>query len=247
MKSPELPTQLMNENEPKLLFKVTFLRHEKSLYKEVGHDLTQDGVEKAIETGKKLREEGVINNEDKTYLIHSPQARAKGTLDFIAQGAGLEDKPKRSIDQLRMSDMLDFDAFMKRFDELGGDGELIAKDHYTNPMHAKDSKVIEPHESKKKRLYRSCEYLIRWFEHHPSQDVTPHVIAVSHFEIITHLIDDVFGIKNIGRYSAPRHGEAVFIEAYEGRNKDEMLLRVTYEGETKEVCFDRKNRSVKVE
>ena len=114
-------------------------------------------------------------------------------------------------------------------------------------MHSKGSEVIEPHESKKKRLYRACEYLIRWFEHHPSQSATPHIIAVSHFEIITHLIDDVFGIKNIGRYSAPRHGETVSIEAYESGKKNETLLKVTYEGKTKEVYFDRENRSIKVE
>jgi broad specificity phosphatase PhoE len=239
--------QLTKEKEPKLLFKVTLLRHEKSLYKEMGPDLTSGGAERAIEIGKKLRKEGVINDEDDIYLIHSPQARARGTLDFIAQGAGIGDKTKRSIDQLRMSDMLDFNAFMKRSDELGGDGELIAKDHYTHPMHSRGSEVIESHESKKKRLYRACEYLIRWFEHHPSQGNTPHIIAVSHFEIITHLIDDVFGIKNIGRYSAPRHGEAVSIEAYEGEKKNETLLKVTYEGKTRGVCFDRENRFIRVE
>lgn len=246
MKSPESSMQLTKDKEPKLLFKVTLMRHEKSLYKNIGHDLTSKGIEKATEIGKKLRKEGVINDEDDIYLIHSPQARAKGTLDFVAQGANLGEIPKRSIDQLRMSDMIDFDAFLKRMNELGGDGELIAKDHYTHPMHSKGSEVIEPHESKKKRLYQTCEYLIRWFEHHPSQGATPHVIAVSHFEIITHLIDDVFGIKNIGRYSAPRHGEAVFIEAHESGKKNEMLLKVTYEGKTKEVCFDRENRSIKV-
>ena len=247
MESPKLPTQLTKDKEPKLLFKVTFLRHEKSLYKDIGHDLTSDGAERATEIGKKLRKEGVINDEDDTYLIHSPQARAKGTLDLVAQGAGIGDKPKRSIDQLRMSDMLDFDAFMKRSNELGGDGELIEKENYTHPIQSKGSEVIDPHESKKKRLYRACEYLIRWFEHHPSQSATPHIIAVSHFEIITHLIDDVFGIKNIGRYSAPRHGETVSIEAYESGKKNETLLKVTYEGKTKEVYFDRENRSIKVE
>lgn len=245
MESIKLSVQ-SKEQELKLLFKVTLVRHEKSLYKDIGHDLTLGGAERAIEIGKKLRKEGAINNEDDTYLIHSPQARAKGTLDFIAQGSGLGDKPKISIDQLRMSDMLDFDAFMKRSSELGGDGELIAKDHYTHPIHSKGSEVIEPHESKKKRLYRACEYLIRWFEHHPSQGTTPHVVAVSHFEIITHLIDDVFGIKNVGRYSAPRHGESVSIEAYESGKKNITILKVGYEGKTKEVYFDRESRSVKV-
>lgn len=237
--------QLTRENEPKLLFRVTLLRHEQSLYKNEGHDLTLEGEKRAIGIGKKLREEKIIKDKEDIFLIHSPQARAKGTLDLIAKGAALEDKPKRSIDQLRMSDILDFDAFIKRMDELGKNGESIAKDHYTHQMHSSGSKVIEPHEAKKKRLYRACEYLIRWFEHHPSQGSIPHVIAVSHFEIITHLIDDVFGIENIGRYNAPHHGEAVYIEAYEGNKKNEILLKITYNGKTKEVYFDRGNRSIR--
>jgi broad specificity phosphatase PhoE len=244
MESPERSSE-SKEYAPDLLFKVTLMRHEKPYYKDEGHDLTPEGVEAARETGRRLREEGVIDEADEIHLVHSPKPRAEGTLGFVAEGAGIDDMPHRSIDQLRSSDTHDFDAFMERINELEADQELVAEDHYTHPMHSEGSDIIEPHENKKRRLYRACEYLIRWFEDHPSETGTPHVIAVSHFEVITHLIDDVFGIENIGRYNAPSFGESVYIEAHKTDDPDEVLLKVTYNGETKEVYFDRKNRSIK--
>lgn len=231
------------EKPPKLLFKVTLMRHEKPFYKDIGHDLTPEGVERATQTGKEMREKGVIDDSQDIHLLHSPVARAKGTLDFVAKGAGLEHVPQHSIDQLRKSDFADYDAFMERVAELNHDQELIAKDHYTHPMHA-DGSVIEPHAHKKERLYRTLEYLTRWLEQHASGDKTPHVIAVSHFEVITHVLDDVFGMENLGRYNAPGFGESVSLEARETGDKDKILLKVAFDGQSKEVYFDRVNRSI---
>lgn len=232
------------EQPPKVLFKVTLMRHEKPYYKDEGHDLTPEGVERATQTGKELRESGAIDeNSENLYLLHSPVARAKGTLDFVAQGAGLEHLPKHAIDQLRKSDFPDYEAFMARVTELNHDQELVAKDHYTHSMH-QEGKVIEPHEHKKERLYRAFEHLIRWLEKTESGDKTPHVIAVSHYEVITHLLNDTFGIENLGKYNAPGFGEAISIEARETNQKDRILLKVEYDDNTKEVYFDRRHRTI---
>jgi len=234
------------EGEPELLFKVTLMRHEKPFYKNEGHDLTPEGVLGALDTGKKLREDGQISENDEIFLAHSPVARAKGTLDFVAEGAGLADKPKISIDQLRQSDIPGIDTLMERIKEIDFDNEKIAEDHYTNPMHENRPDIIEPHSHKKERLYRTLEYLIRWFEKHPREGKTPHMIAVSHFEIITHIIDDVFGIETFGKYNVPAFGEHVYIEAYETGSKDMVSLKVKYDSQEKEVVFNRKTRSIEV-
>ncbi|MEJ0053773.1 MAG: phosphoglycerate mutase family protein [bacterium] len=244
MKSPGMESR---EVPPKILFKVTLMRHEKPYYKDEGHDLTPEGVERAVETGKQMREQGTVSDEDEIYLVHSPQPRAKGTLEFVAQGAGLEGKPMVSSNQLRKSDFLDMDAFLARVAELGHDQEKIAQDHYTHPMHAEGSVIVEPHAHKKERLYRAFEYLLKWFESHPAEGKTAHVIAVSHFEIITHLIDDVFGMENIGRYNAPSFGEAVQIEARPTAESNRVLLKVTFDGKTKDVYFDRAARSIVID
>ena len=232
------------EFAPELLFKVTLMRHEEPFYKDEGHDLTPRGVEGAINTGKRFKEEGIIGENDDIHLVHSPTLRAKGTLDFVAEGAGLKDKPKIAIKQLRKSDMLDTEILKARYRELELSQEKIAEDHHKNPLFEDHPEVIEPHSHKKERLYRTFEYLIRWFEKHPAEGKTPHVIAVSHYELITHIVDDVFGMENIGKYNAPAFGEAIYIEAYATEAADKVRLKVTYDNISKEVLFDRENRTV---
>ncbi len=234
------------ESPPKVLFRVTLMRHEKPYYKDEGHDLTPEGVEGALQTGRNLVKEGKILPEEEIFLVHSPTVRAKGTLHFVAEGAGLSELPQRSIHQLRKSDMPKSGPFMDRVKELNFDQEEIAKDHYKHPMHDNHPEIIEPHLHKKERLYRTFEYLIRWFENHPNEDKTPHVIAVSHFEIITHIIDDVFGIETFGKYNVPSFGEKVYIEAYESNNNDEIRLKVSYNERSKDVVFNRRSRTITV-
>jgi hypothetical protein len=124
--------------------------------------------------------------------------------------------------------------------------EKSAKDHYEHPMFQNRPDIIEPHLHKKDRLYRSFEYLIRWFDKYPAEGKTPHMIAVSHFEIITHIIDDVFGIENMKGYHTPNFGETVHIEAFDSGDEDRVLLKVKYNEFAKDVYFNRKNRSIEI-
>jgi broad specificity phosphatase PhoE len=236
------------ETTERPLFKVTLMRHEEPFYKDEGHDLTPQGVENAKATGKRLKESGHISDSDEIHLFHSPKARAKGTLEFVAEGAEISHEGKRSSQQIRASDIPDLEGFMKRVVELDNDSEAITKDHYTNAeLYENNPDFIEPSSKKKRRLYRAFEYLIRSFDKKPQENPnTPHVFAVSHFEIVTHLIDDVFGIENMGRYNTPAFGEAVTIEAYTTNDKDKVLLKVVFNEHKKEVHFDRKNRSIEI-
>lgn len=242
----EQPVDLIrNERGPKILFKLTLIRHEEPVYKDIGHDLTDAGVAKAIATGERFKNEEHFGEDDELYLLHSPRARAKGTLLFVAEGAGLKDKEMRSINQLRSTDFHNMEGIKEHFKSLDFDPEKLAIDHYTNPLFQNNPEIVEPNHHKKERLYRSMEYLIRFALKH-QEDKTPHVVAVSHYEIITNIIDDVFGIENIGKFNAPSFGESVFVEAFETKEKDKVKLKVKYLQFTKEVLFDRNKRSVEI-
>jgi hypothetical protein len=69
---------------------------------------------------------------------------------------------------------------------------------------------------------------------------------VSHFEIVTHLIDDVFGIETTGKYNSPSFGERVNIEGFRTDNPELVSLKVTYNEQTKVVNFNRTTRSVEI-
>ncbi len=234
------------EAEPKLLFKLTLMRHEKTFYKNEGHDLTPEGVEGAIQTGKRIKEEGKISEDDEVFLVHSPAPRAKGTLDLVVENAGLDGTHTTEINQIRESDKIDPEVLLKIFNEGGRDMENFAEAHYNDPTFEDRPDVIEPRSDRKERLYTGFEYLIRWFNKHPQENKTPHIIAVSHFEVITNIIDDVFGIKNMKGYHVPDFGEIVYIEARDFGEKDKVKLKVTYNEYSKEVYFDRNSRSIEI-
>lgn len=234
------------EAQPKLLFKVILMRHEEPYYKDEGHDLTDKGVEGAIETGKQLKEDEFFSDENPILLFHSPKPRAEGTLDFVAQGAEISTENKRAIKAIGQSKIANHEAFMERVKELDSDQEKIAEDHYKHEMHKNRPDIIEPHEKKKKRLYRAMEYLMRSIIKNvdESETATPQILAVSHFEIITHLIDDVFGIENVGKYNSPSFGEQVKITGFQTEEKDKISLTISFRDFEKQVVFNRTTRSI---
>lgn len=234
------------EQIKKPFLRVTLMRHEEPFYKGKGTDLTEKGAQGALETGRNLAE--TIDTEDELYLLSSPSARTRGTLKLVAEGAGLNEVPQRSVKTLRMGEIRNMERFKERIAELGdGQGkEGIARDQYTNPMvYELDPSFIEPNSKKQERLYRSFEYLLRWLDKHQEAD-RAHVIAVSHFEIITHLIDDVFGIENVGRYNSPSFGEKIEIEGYHTESTDRILLKISYNEHSKVVHFNRLDRSIEI-
>ena len=234
------------KEEPKILFKAILMRHEEPYYKDEGHDLTDKGVEEAIKTGERMKEDDFFSDENPIQLFHSSKPRAEGTLSFVAQGAEISTENKRVTNVIRQSDIPNRDVFMERVEELGFDSEKVAEDHYKHEMHKNRPDIIEPHQNKKARLYRALEYLIRTVIKNvdTSGDVTPQILAVSHFEVITHLIDDVFGIENIGRYNSPSFGEQVKITGSQIPGKDSILLTVGFRDFERQVIFNRTTRSI---
>ncbi|MDB5188633.1 MAG: hypothetical protein JWM92_231 [Candidatus Nomurabacteria bacterium] len=234
------------ETEPKLLFKAILMRHEKTEYTELGPDLTEEGVRGAIETGQKMKEDGFLSNKENVLSFYSPAARTKGTSDLVLTEADISTENSRSVDMLGPTKVIDAKEFERHaVEDLDDDPARIAEDFYTGDFHKNHPEIIEPHLKKKERLYRAMEYLIRSIiknnkEHEPS---VTQVFAVSHFEIITHLVDDVFGIENTG-YRSPSFGEQVKISAFQTEDSEKILLKVSFRDMEKEVIFNRETRSI---
>jgi len=138
---------------------------------------------------------------------------------------------------------------MQRFRDLDEDFEAFARDHLEdNEFYEHSPDKVEPSSHKRQRLYRALEYLIRSAaksnNEKAGESKTPHVLAVSHFEVITHLINDVFGIESIGRYNAPAFGESVYIEGYPTEDSNIVRLKVRFNEHERDVFFDRSTRSI---
>jgi broad specificity phosphatase PhoE len=218
-----------------MFFKLIFIRHEKPFYKDEGHDLTPEGVDRAIVLGKKLVEDKLINPKEKILLLHSPKPRAKGTLEFIMQGANINGTME-SVENLRSSDFKNLDDFLTRKKDFGFSSEELAKEHFTNQEYFNNSPhIIETNDSKRARLYKFLKDLIQRSKSEP--DFPKQVIAVSHFEIIMHLIDDVFGIESFDTYLTPRLGECVEIKVMPSEELNGFELFVSFREQVKTIIF----------
>ena len=233
------------ETQPKLLFKVILMRHEKTDYTGVGSDLTDDGANDALKTGEKMKSDDFFSEKNSVLSFHSPASRAEATSDLTLQAAGIPTENSRSINALGPSKIFDAEAFDRHIDELEDDPAQIAQAYHTHDFHRNHPEIIEPHAKKKERFYRMMEYFIRSVMKHNGDQTNPSIeaFAVSHFEILTHLIDDVFGIENTG-YRSPLPGEQIKVSAFGMEDQDTILLKVSFRELEKQVIFNRRTRLI---
>lgn len=237
-------TKEAKEEAPRLLARVTFSRHEETEYTGVGRDLTDRGIARAQQKGRTITQE----KGAPVVIGHSPRERAKGTAEAIEEGVreevGESVEPRWiRIPGLRSSDVHDREAHERLSEELGPTQEAWADAHYYKPEFYDNPNAFETNEEKRARMYRELERLISFLEKKPSSDKeVPHLLFVSHFELISLLLDDVFEIKSFESTNTPSFGQHVDIEIYEPLPSGDVPIGIHFNGLTKTVLFDRKLR-----
>ncbi len=244
--SNEFPKSSTNrverEREPRIMARVTFSRHEETQYTGIGRDISPAGIERAQEKGARVTEEKGVP----TLIGYSPMPRAVGTAESIEEGVmrqiaeGVEIK-KKTIAGLSMSTVHDPEAFKSMTSHLGSAQENWAHAHHKEPWYYDNPDVIETNEEKRARMYEEFERLVSVLERTTKEGVEPpHLVFVSHFELITLLLDDVFGIDTFGTTNVPTFGEHIDLEVYAPATKgDAARVSVHYKGHQKDVLFDR--------
>ncbi len=231
------------EQLPQLLARITFSRHEETNYTGIGRDITDRGIARAQEKGRTTaREKGTP-----VVIGHSPKARAKGTAKSIEEGAqeagdSLGKARWIRIPGLRSTDFRDKEFHRQLTEEIGSGQEAWTDAHYSKPAFYDNPEKIETNEEKRTRLYREIDRLVSFLEKKDSQGKVPHLVFVSHYELITLLLDDVFGIKTFGTTNVPTFGEHIDIDLYKPLKNGDVPIRVHYDGHEKQVLFDRKLR-----
>ncbi len=231
------------EQPPQLLARITFSRHEETDYTGVGRDITDRGIARAQEKGKTItREKGAP-----VIMGHSPKERAKGTAESIEEGAreGAEDSSQARwirVPGLRSTDFRDDEFREHLLDKLGSKQEAWADAHYNEPLFYDNPDKIETNEEKRARLYREIGRLVSFLEKKDLKGEVPHLVFVSHYELLSLLLDDVFGIHTFGTTNTPTFGEHVDIDLYKPLESGDVPIRIHYNGHEKQVLFDRKLR-----
>lgn len=227
------------EQAPQLLARVTFSRHEETNYTGVGRDITDRGIARAQEKGKAITQE----KGAPVVIGHSPKERAKGTAESIEEGTDPSKKARWiRIPGLRATDFRDEKFREQLTEELGTGQEAWAEAHHNMPEFYNNPEKLETNEEKRTRLYREIDRLVSFLEKKDLKGETPHLVFVSHYEIITLLLDDVFGIKTFGTTNTPTFGEHVDIDIYKPLENGDVPIHIHYDGHEKQVIFDRKLR-----
>lgn len=223
--------------------RVTFSRHEETQYTGVGRDITDRGIARAQGKGRQIaREKG-----QPVIIGHSPKPRARGTAESIEEGAMSEGQDQQlarwmRVPGLRSTDFRDDKIQGELTEKLGTSQEAWTDAHYNDPFFYDNPDRVETNEEKRSRMYRELERLVSILEKQTPGDEPPHLVFVSHFELLSLLLDDVFGIKTFGTTNTPTFGEHIDIDVITSRENGDVPIRIHYAGHEKEVLFDRKLR-----
>lgn len=231
------------EKTPQLLARITFSRHEETEYTGVGRDITDRGVARAQEKGRNIAgEKGAP-----VVIGHSPKERAKGTAESIEEGAreGVEDSSQARwirIPGLRSTDFRDKEIHEELVQKLGTTQEAWTEAHYNDPFFYDNPERIETNEEKRARMYREIDRLVSFMEKRDLKGEVPHLVFVSHYELLSLMLDDVFGIETFDSTNTPTFGEHIDIDLYKPLPSGDVPIHIHYAGHERQVLFDRKLR-----
>lgn len=235
-----------NEQMPQLIARVTFSRHEETNYTGVGRDITDRGIARAQEKGKNVTQEKGVP----IVIGHSPKERAKGTAESIEEGvheeSGVNGEKARwiRVPGLRSTKFRDENIYKELLEKFGPSQEAWTDATYNKPEFYDNPERVETNEEKRVRLYREMERLISFLEKKDFKGEAPHLVFVSHYELLSLLLDDVFGIETFGTTNTPTFGEHIDIDFYKPTESGEVPVRIHYAGHEKQVLFDRKLRKL---
>lgn len=235
------------------LGRITLLRHGQTEYTDEYPDLTVEGkatIEKsAAQIAKGLR------NQEEPIIVSSDKARARGTADIIKEKIGYP-KDVKIQPSITAMELRDRERAKAIFEELLADNKSTHSEEapvrgvdraYLHDQRFEDAAVYEPRSEVEKRFFKNLEYTIRAFNvvHKHKELQKPHVIGVSHFELLGQLSEKVFNLTERGEEPL-KHGELIEIEvlAPEENNQDQVELQIFFRGEQKRVGFDRHSRTL---
>lgn len=241
----ENKTEASGERSGDVLAHITFSRHGETRYTDQYPDITDNAIQSAQSKGEVI----VAEKGAPEIIVHSPSVRAKGTADAIHTGIrAKDDLPEvrmHQSKQIRPSDIPDREKAREMFESLGNQEE-ISRQHHVEGGVFTDGELMETPESKRVRLYRALEYLIRSFvgEKSAQKKDAPHIVIVSHYELVSLLVSDIFGDlkETFDRYSVPSFGQHVDVTLIRTDDPNIVTVKVDCDGKTVQRDFDRAKR-----
>lgn len=229
----------------RMLARFTLVRHEETAYTDVHPDITEEGYARMRAKGQAFAREGRIPDA----VGASPKTRTQGTAEAFLKG--VEDvlgKPLKtsvmSVPNLEATRYRDKSFPSELAAKWGTAQDIWKRAHYHEQQFYDNPNRIETNEEKRSRLYDQLEWSAQWLSEHERPGQVLHFPYFTHYEIVTLLLDDVFGIQKVGGVSKPEFGEHVDLDVYEPDENGDIPMRVAYGEHVAEVVFDKGLRRI---
>lgn len=244
---PQKDSIEQQERGPKYIGRITLLRHGQTQYTNVYPDLTEEGQETVRKSAEQIAKN--LKEDEDVVLVASDKARAQGTAGIVKEVLR-HDKEIRTIPGITSMAMRDPERATEMINEFLAKGGVPAVDlAYTHDPRFDDAEIWEPRDEVQKRFLSNIEHAIRAFKVVARHEElpTPHLIAVTHFEVLSPFLKNVFDLKH-PEDPTLKNAETVEISvkdpSRENENSDVVFLEISFRGNTKMTGFDRRNRKL---
>ncbi|MCX6702960.1 MAG: histidine phosphatase family protein, partial [Candidatus Wolfebacteria bacterium] len=208
------------------------------------------GKEQVAKSAKEIKER--IKPEDDVLIASSPKARARGSADIIRRELGVEEGG-RILKSMRSVEVRDWAKARQILDEILGPGvgnniPKVDKAYVSDPRFEMMPDVWEPKSNVEKRSMSGLGHLAGFMEKYRSehQDRIPHLVAVSHFEFLNHIVRKLFDLDRDDADQL-RTGEMIQITLLKGTEEGKKIpMMITFRGQTKEVLFDNEKKAFEI-
>ena len=250
-----------HEKEPKLIGKITIIRHGHTTTYENHPDevdqqkiaLTPDGIAQVEGAAEWLIKSGRISSSEDVTLFATPKARTQDTLGILLNQIGVAPENIRVARRLRSIDVRKPEedeavwALHKKKKEAGqAEGKRFGWEEFwlTSDETDREDFALEPRDQVKRRATIALAATIKQLFLKPdSTKKIPHVIGSAHFETMNPLLLEVFPETPVEEIIVD-NADIIELDVAATGNPQTVLVRVGFKDKKKVVTLNLKTRAI---
>jgi broad specificity phosphatase PhoE len=222
----------------KFLGQAVFFLHGEKKHTNVFPELTEEGT-KTIKKASILIP--FINGDVRAVtMFSSVSAEALDSADIIKKELGIKTDIKATKD-ISAIEIKDKKRAKELFVEISQGGPQALAIAYGTDPRFEDGVIVEPRSEVKKRFFCFFSDLINWFV--MNMGSAPCIIAISHYEVLYHLVETVFGL-DCEKDMPLGYGEFITTNVYKSGVRDEVEIEIIFRKKTVKISFDYKKREI---
>lgn len=208
------------------------LRHGKTNYTEVFPDLTPEGITHVRKVAKDMVTPWVQKhqiNPETLKICTSSAARAYGTAGYIASMIGYEGNfiPRCEIGPMERRDPI---RAALVYEALRAGKQYVS---YEREQAFQDPTIFETPREVRSRWYAFLAHYAK----HALHTRPRHAILVSHYEVLSNLVLDLFGIEAT-QETELQHAEPIFLSVFPHDTDHRVMLSGSFRGKEAFAVFD---------